>query len=366
MRNDKFSKPVSDITTEACAWIAQLETGDMGHEDVRALREWIARSPRHFLEIKQIANVSEGSNILVNLADAMSADAKQRSITKKRSQAWGQNWRVLAASFVMAMCFFVGGRLVNNHGSVVEPYLITTTIGNSEERVLSDGSTIKLNTDSQVEVDFVENQRRIRLLKGEAFFDVAHNPDRPFVVYVGDKFVKAIGTAFAVRWTEGDLFVTVTEGKVAIASALENVAVLDSASVDGQRFDVSMNSVPSLKTPLLLEAGKKLSILDDEFVEDRPIQMVAAVSERAMQGELSWRSGILDFSQRPLVEIIEEINRYTKVKIEIPDAKLRNVKFGGIFRTGETDALFEALELSFDIEVKRVNPKLILLRASNK
>ena len=234
-------------------------------------------------------------------------------------------------------------------GPAEAPYIVATTVGGLEERTLSDGTVVKLNTDSQIEVDFDSKQRRVRLLKGEAFFQVAHNSDWPFLVTAGDKTVKAVGTAFAVRWTDGDLSVTVSEGRVAFAPAV--AAPVPVVIVPrGPGAEPEPLTKISAEAPLFLDAGQKLSLVN----EGAPT-LVAAVSPREITSELSWREGLLDFSERPLNEIVGEVNRYTNVRIEITDPELSQMKFGGIFRTGEIEPLLDALELSADVEVERVS-----------
>ena len=94
-----------------------------------------------------------------------------------------------------------------------------TRIGEQNSITLVDGSVIQLNTDSHIQVNYEKNQRSIVLMAGEAHFEVAKDPSRPFVVKAGDGMVRAVGTAFTVRINPEALKVIVTEGKVALAAA---------------------------------------------------------------------------------------------------------------------------------------------------
>ncbi|PCI51687.1 MAG: hypothetical protein COB49_01130 [Alphaproteobacteria bacterium] len=359
MTENKFANKSPDITGEACAWIAQLETGDMSQKDSEALREWIERSPRHFQEIRKFAQLSGDINILTDMAELIHTAAKERREVKGNGSGnIVRQGRRFALACVVIVCLSIVG-IVTWHHSPQGPYLITTVVGGFEEITLSDGSIVKLNTNSQVEIDFDENQRRVRLLKGEAFFEVAHNKQRPFIVHAGDKFVRALGTAFSVRWTKGDLTVTVSEGRVAFAPAKRAIASLP-AIEEGKIDPVGNVTVTSLVAPLIIDAGQKLTLPDEGLVN-----LVKEISKRELISEMSWQTGILDFTQRPLIEIIEEISRYTDVKIEITDTRLRSLRFSGIFRTRETGPLFEALELSFDIKVDRISDKYVRIRASD-
>jgi len=94
-----------------------------------------------------------------------------------------------------------------------------TAIGEQRLVRLSDGTRVSLNSDSQVVVDYDTVQRRVRLKRGEAFFEVAKDMERPFIVSAGAREVTALGTAFVVRYEEGRTAVTLVEGKVAVTSA---------------------------------------------------------------------------------------------------------------------------------------------------
>ena len=97
-----------------------------------------------------------------------------------------------------------------------QPTHFLTQVGEQKTIALSDGSTVILNTDSVLDIELTENSRIMRLTQGEAHFDVAPNPDRPFLVYAGDGIVKAVGTAFTVYLRKKAVEVTVSEGVVAL------------------------------------------------------------------------------------------------------------------------------------------------------
>jgi transmembrane sensor len=339
------------LTAEASAWIAQLETGALSTEDLAAFREWVSRSPRHYAEVRRLAYLSKEVNVIAFMAVPLrEAAARRRPLLENRSPA-----RALVATLaVLALCLVAGGLFFADHfGSRAEPYLMTTRIGEFREVELPDRSILNLNTDSQVEVDFGDTQRRIRLLKGEAFFEVAHNATRPFVVYAGDKQVTAVGTAFAVRWTENELVVTVSEGRVAVSTGPGD------ASPPGGGPSISGSAEHFPSPDALVEAGQRLAL-----PASASTKLIEVVSERELTRELAWRLGLLEFEKAPLADVVREMERYTTLDIEILDEDLKDLKFGGIFRIGETDAFFEALELSFGVQVVRQqNGRVLLKRA---
>jgi len=357
MTEDFLSDKRPDLVTEACAWIAQLETGDLTSEDLAAFREWMARSPAHQQEIRRLAYLSRDVNILTEMAEPLKvAAARQRALMKKDilTSKWG-HLRYMTASICVALLlvlgfFFIAGR----DSPSPDPVLITTAVGSHRDVKLSDGTVLKLNTDSEVKIEYDADRRKVNLLKGEAFFQVTHNPDRPFIVYAGGKSVRAVGTAFVVRFLPKKFEVTVTEGQVELLNAAEltqdnRLDLPEMGSLEGA-------GAAPLISSLQLKAGESISYMDSVQTE-----AIEIISQREIRRKLSWQEGLLDFSQTPLVDVIDDLSRYTSLKIEISDPELRDLKFGGIFRVDELQALFDALETTFDIKVEYLENDIVRL-----
>ncbi|MBA3067782.1 MAG: DUF4880 domain-containing protein [Hyphomonas sp.] len=353
-RKDVLSTDAPDLTAEACAWLAQLETGKLSKEDMAAFREWIQRSPRHYEEIRRLAELSLEVNVLTGMAEPLKEAAKRKHIVRrsgKTSRGGNAFWRWGAFSLAgtCALAFAVFSQLRPPAPAMPEPIYLATAVGETQDVSLEDGSRVKLNTDSKIEVEFAQASRSVYLEKGEAFFDVAHDTSRPFTVYAGDRSVTAVGTAFSVRWTDEELVVTVSEGKVAYGRGL-------SRSAADQIVQVSASAPPPAAA--LLGAGQRLevsSLSNAETVERLP--------DNVMSRELAWRSGFLDFEDAPLQEVVREMQRYTPQRIEIADQETADLRFGGVFRIGQTDAFFEALELSFGVEVESTEDNRLILRS---
>lgn len=347
MAHQTDSKNTSSLAAEAASWIAQLETGDMSKEDVQALREWVSRSPRHYEELLRMGRISQEANVLSGLINPINDVLQDQRAVLSNKRRGSAKIRGIGAFAAVAMAFIVVIG-VSRIGNTVDerPFVITTEVGGLVERTLKDGTIVQLNTDSQIEVAYDQTARRVRLIKGEAFFDVVHDEKRPFIVSADDRFVRAVGTAFSVRLTEGDLSVVVSDGRVAI-SPLERLAdvLLGPDEYDSDSVDQAQEE----ELPILLDAGQKLTLLNE-----KPPEPIASYTPAEIRRELSWKSGLLDFTSRPLEEVVYEVNRYTDINIEIADPDVRAIEFGGLFRTGETEQLFEALELS-GLEVKRLS-----------
>jgi len=346
MKSTQYSNQAPDIVTEACAWIAQLETGDLTTADLEAFREWIGRSPRHASEIKRLAILSEQLNTLTDLAEPMrEATASYQPIVSKRANRWG--WlsiESVGAAFAAVM-LAVTVVLTSSLLSTNEPIMLATPVGGYLEQELSDGSVVKLNTDSQIEVLFDRERRRITLHKGEVLFDVAHNPQRPFLVRAGDREVQAVGTVFVVRLQQQKFEVVVTEGVVKVAE----VAVEPVVGTDVDPVSAEIKELKVASRPVFLKASQALSILDEI---KKPI--IKTMAESEIERQLTWRMGYLEFTDMTLDEVIQELSRHTNLNIEIVDPDIKSIKFDGIFPTGDAKLIFEALEAGYDIQVEYI------------
>jgi transmembrane sensor len=197
----------------------------------------------------------------------------------------------------------------------------STQIGERALLVLADGSKVMLNTDSAVRADYTGRERRLTLVRGEAFFDVAKNPTRPFIVTAGSRQVIAVGTAFNVRLQDQQVRVTLVEGTVRIIPTAIPSAI---AIPEKQREPV-----------VTLEAGSAFMTGTDGVDRVERLDTARATS---------WRSGKLVFEGDRLADVVAEMNRYSREKLEIADPALEDRKVSGVFEPTEGQAFAKALE----------------------
>lgn len=341
-----FPAAASDISAEASAWIAQLESGELTAADRDAFAEWIARSPRHAAEVRHLAELSLDLNVLTGMAQPLRRAARQhrpdgRHAVRRVPPAMAQ----AAAGVLLLVAIVVTVLLLPPVGRPVgEPRIAATTIGEQRQITLPDDTVVLLNTDSRIEVAYDRRERKVRLLKGEGFFKVAHDEHWPFVVYAGDNIVRAVGTSFAISMVDQDVEVTVTEGRVKLTklARLPGGAVnrAPQTSIDGEDAAVATS------TAIMLDAGQSVALGLAE--ESGPI---INHSHRELERELAWREGLLEFSDTPLEDVVAQINRYSTLAVEISDPALLQVRFGGIFRIGDMQQLLDTLQASYDIAV---------------
>jgi len=188
---------------------------------------------------------------------------------------------------------------------------VSTPIGEIRHVPLADGSLMNVNTDSSVQVTLESGLRQIKLDKGEVWFQVAEDKERPFVVSAGPVRVRAVGTAFSIRRREEGADVLVTEG------------IVETWSQDDE----------NRKTRL--EAGSKVFV-SDNFGPERVISVGPDI-----QRTLAWRDGEIALSGQSLAEAAAEFNRYNEQKLII-DPGLANEGLTGWFRTNEPQTFADA------------------------
>lgn len=333
------------VRTEASAWFAQIESGDLDTADVEALREWLARSPLHVKELKRLARLSSDLNILTSLARPIEQAAETwRPIVRGPHRP---RWSLAVAAVTLMVTAVIVLRLIPE--TPLSQTLITG-VGEYKAFDMPDGSIIALNTGSRVEVSFSRSQRKVSMLSGEALFTVAKDRARPFIVSIGHRKVEAVGTAFVVRLNQNEVEVAVTEGQVRLSTTEpENPNPVSS-------FESFAG--PALHQNVLLDKGQSLKMpiaLNGDTIE------IQSMSDSQMRRKLAWREGLLDFERAPLRQVIQEVNRHSSKNIVIQDTALMAMEFDGLFRVGETDKLLQALALRTDIDVQYLEGDTVLL-----
>jgi transmembrane sensor len=214
-----------------------------------------------------------------------------------------------------------------------------TAIGGLQFVPLADGSRVTLNTDSDLRIVLTAAERKVELNRGEAFFEVATDPRRPFVVDVGNKRIVAVGTAFSVFHQGKDTRVNVTEGTVRV----EDVSGSDELTRAG-----------SHSTQVVLVRAGAVAQVENESI------LVRQTDAATVEQSLSWRSGILTFRDRPLNEVVAEFNRYNSRHIVIEDPAIASLQLGGVFRATNLDPFIELLEQTFPIRARPDGDRIVL------
>jgi len=215
-----------------------------------------------------------------------------------------------------------------------------TQVGQRTSITLADGSNVVLNTASRIHVNFDGKVRLVRLLSGQAWFEVAKNQPRPFVVEAGDRIVTAHGTAFDVRLEDHDrVQITLIEGRVSVEAV--------SAEGGGPNLPVEHED---------LMPGDQLTVAPTKPAAKRKADMAKATS---------WREGQIIFDDDTLANAVAEINRYSAKKIVLADERLGSLRMSGVFIAGHNESFLETITANFPIKVMSDSGGQLVLTVSN-
>jgi transmembrane sensor len=328
----------SEIEAEARAWLMRLDADAGESSELREFREWLSRSPLHQEAFDRAAAAwieLDGLGRWLEL-DAGSRRTGRPHVSRPLAMA-------AAAGLTAALIAWLVVPLQEPRET--QPMEYATSIGEVRSVSLPDGTRVTLNTETRIVIAIDQHARLVSLRAGEAWFQVAPDPGRPFVVYANRLAVRAIGTAFSVRVDDQRVDLTVTEGRVEIASMQD--ALPETAELQLQRFDETASRVP-------LDAGQHVVFNDN-------IELVSRWAPPEIERNLSWRDGMLVFDDDPLDEVVAEINRYARQRIIISDSEIRDLRFGGYFRVGDISSILATFEEDFGIRVERINDELVYL-----
>jgi transmembrane sensor len=305
---------------EAGTWFALLHATDRKEDIPRGFRRWLALDPQNEAAFELVTHGWEVSHRL----------SRQPLALPRRWQKAG-----FRAGFARAVTAVAAASAIAIGGIVWHSTRagVATEIGEQRIVTLEDGTRISLNTDTRMRVRYGSRQRLVELEKGEALFEVAREPARPFVVDAADRRVTALGTSFIVRRDAQRLSVTLVEGNVAVAPI--GTAVLDERRPavqtlrPGQRVTFAKDVAPSLDSPR--------------------IDQISA-----------WRKGQVEMDHMPLGAAATEMNRYSELKLIVEGRDAAGAHVNGVFRAGDTVSFAEAMVMTCGLQLVRGSRELAL------
>lgn len=337
MNADEHVTPTS-VKDAAAYWANRLSSPDCGPADRKAFTAWRNADPQHAdayektQKALRIIDRHMGHPELEAMAGEVLAETEPPS-AKERVGGWGRWASAAAAAMVLMTAGVVGFSVFGNDPAAVQvAEYYETAIGERSTVTLSDGSTVALNTNSRIEVNFQAERRDIALVRGQALFEVAKDATRPFVVEAGNQRITAIGTAFDVRLDEDD------EVKVVLVEGL--IAVDELVAIDG-----APEPVVNEEKRIEMTAGEALvaSVNVERIAEPADIEQAT-----------SWREGRLLFRSTPIVEAIDEINRYSVEQLRLTDdPRWADVTVNGVFNAGRSESFVLALETMHGLNAQR-------------
>ncbi len=337
--NDLPYRSAGDSAQQAADWTLRIDRG-LTPEEQDAFSQWLAEHPQNGEAFARSQWCWSELDRLAGLQSSLPAavDPDLLDPTKRRSIAeWPpRRRRAAAVTLALAACValaFLVIRFPSANVSEKEPRVaLSPLMARIESLDLSDGSRIELNRGAMVETSYTPAERRVRLVRGEAHFDVAKDPDRPFVVEVAGVDVRAVGTMFNVKYTRSEVDVLVTEGRVSL-------------DTDGARDVLGQ---PGAEPSPLLAVGQRGIV----SLSDRRTVAVSTLTEAERDEALRWKPRLLDFESAPLNAIVAEFNRSNPITLIIGDDALRDLRLSSAFWSDNVEGFVRLMESGFGMSAE--------------
>ncbi len=326
---------IDDIAAD---WAARLDARPLSATEQAELDAWLAQDPRC------LGAFARARAVMVPLAAPRPAT---RSLPSRRALLWGGGGAIAAG--------ITGAATVAIHPPAARPRRFESLLGEIRHIPLDDGSRITLNTDSALSVEFSATRRLVRLLRGEAYFEVAKAHDRPFIVSGPFVQVRTVGTAYNVRLTDPHTMqVDLTSGRV----ALENPPSPLMRSLQGLTGGWPASDDLS---PVFMEAGHRATITLSD-ASNKMLISIEAVADDALARGLAWRDGQIAFENTSLAEAAAEFARYSPRRLVIADPALAHSHISGLFATTDPAGFAKACALSLGAHVRNEDDNIVLYR----
>ena len=331
------------IRETAARWIVQRDRGLSAAESIE-FELWLAADERHALAI-QCADTAWA--VLDRIPDDVA-----RSARAKPPRRLARYWLAvggLAAALAVAAFF---GWQQRGEGARHQRQITTENIAHDVSRVrvmtLPDGSTVQLNVGSEIIEAFTPAERRVLIVRGEAYFTVTKDASRPFVVRAGTVEVRAIGTAFNVNLRSATVEVIVTEGKVELSST---------SAPAGEEAAPTAGA----ETPRAVIGSRQRVVVTFEPASPRVAVVVTDVRPGELTKTLAWQSTLLRLGGATLAELAVEFQQQTGYRIVLADPELAERRIGGQFRADNIEGFIRLLEEHFEVVSQRTPEGVIVL-----
>lgn len=303
-----------EIDVAAADWAARIDRGALSAADEGQLDAWIAGDARRlgaFMRMRAVALQS-------NSAKALGPDFEPEAFAQAEPSA--------ATPITRRRLFWLGGSAVAASalgaiglGLMTRDTVYETRLGEMRVVTLEDGSAVTLNTASRIRVAFADTRRTVTLEEGEALFDVAKDPARPFIVEAGGTSVRAVGTSFSVkRLNDAPVEVLVREGIVEVAQ-------------------------PATPRPVRMTANMRI-------VTSHAVAQPVAIAQTEVDREIAWRSGRIAFEGEPLAQAAAAFGRYSDTRIIIEDPGIGREEITGLFASNDPVTFAKAAAASLELK----------------
>jgi len=334
----------SEVMQQAAEWVVQLRSPEPAPSREELFADWLRASPLHVREYLRAVEVWEGlshpkagsgrprEQLIAeagdsNLVELPAREEISRNAPNERVICGGFRWRRVGFALALSVVFVLAYLGWQRTTMIV----VRTGVGEQHSEVLPDRSVVDVNTQSEIRVAFTSTERRVEVVRGEAFFDVAKDSARPFIVTTDLATAKAIGTRFSVYRAQSGTIVTVAEGRVLVRD--KHTVAAESKGAGGDPQDV-VEVIP----------GTQAEAQPGHHVQMRRANVAST---------FAWREHRLVFAGEPLAAVVEEFNRYNSPPLLISDPRLREQHISGVFGANDPDSLLDFLVKVDHIAVTR-------------
>jgi len=300
---------VDPVDEAAALWVVRLADAGPGDSARSAFEAWLNQDPRHAPAFERVHGVWTGASAA--------------------GREWRGRRRTRLAGAVLAIALVALPVTLMFRDPVYE-----TGRGERETVQLADGSNLTLNTDTRLSVRYERDLRRVSLSRGEVYFDVAHAPDRPFVVEIDEDNVRVLGTSFLVRRDGHATQVALVSGSVLVTPG---------------------GAEALTRSAITLSPGERIRWGDG--VEDR-------IDRPKLENYLAWRRGELVLEQTLVADAVAEMNRYSRTPMVLNDRRAAGSRISGVFKTGDSGTFAHTLARLYGLQVHRRAGKIVLDRSA--
>ena len=308
----------------AALWLMRRDGSDWSEADQAELDDWLTRSPAHKAAFWRLEfGYGRMDRLSVLSCGNPQSNLNFRSGTVPRLLSWSMpvTMRPMLITASIAAAFMIGHFLVEKPRPA-QTTRHATRFGQVGTIELADGSQVDLNTNTGVRIGQSSTERSLWLDRGEAYFEVTHDRDRPFVVHAGSNDVTVLGTKFAVLRDGNKVTVSVLDGRVRV------------------------NAAPRL-------GGGSVTITSGGIAStDGDLTRIEANKIDQIRNSLAWREGKVIFDNTALKDAAAQFNRYNERKLAVSGDKAENLRIGGSFRLGNVDGFARLLESAYGLRVK--------------
>ncbi len=334
-RNGSDDRQISDegyahddpVVDAALEWFTRLRNVEPDTITRQKFGAWLTEHPRHGQEFRALEEIW-GSKPFLSALTALDTPQIDTYLSEKSTHKKSSRWMVGASAAAAIVLVVLGAWQLPNILLTWQADYITAT-GDQSTVTLPDGSTMVLNTASAVTIDFADGRRSVRLLQGEAFFDVQRDPDHPFRVAGEYGEVEVKGTAFSVRTDEEQTEVVLERGLV----------------------DVTC----------LCDGGGQVELQPGQLVVATP-RALTSVRDTDARRKLAWRDGRISFEDVPLGSVLAELRRYYGGNILVADSRVNRLVVTGNYRLDNIEGAIRTLADAAGVSMTRIPGGFIILR----